>query len=91
LWKDVETFVQKAKEGSSWCCGDDLMDCKCPKVDMPDFRNKIGAWCQGIQACFPCQGNKCEGPEEPTTIEVLLLQLQEEEELLVAVLPEDHP
>jgi hypothetical protein len=88
LWNDVETFVQKAKEGSSRCCGDDLTDCKCPKKDTPYFRNKIGAWCQGIQACFPCQGNEC---EEATTIEVLLLQLQEEEESLVAVLPEDHP
>jgi hypothetical protein len=86
LWKDVDTFVEQAKEGASRCCGDDLTDCKCPQKDTADFRDKIGAWCQGVKTCFPCQGNECD--EELTTS--IIEAPQEEKESIVAVLPEDY-
>ena len=56
---NADYYVQKAKEGATRCCLDDLKDCRCPKTDSPKFLDNIQGWCEGVQKCVPCDGEHC--------------------------------
>jgi hypothetical protein len=65
LFHDVDYFVAKAKDGATRCCvGDDLSECRCPKKDTPEFLDKIGDWCDGVQKCMPCDDTNTNNAEK---------------------------
>lgn len=50
-FKSTKDWVEKAKDGASRCCGDDMSECKCPSNETKTFKKKIGPWCEGVSKC----------------------------------------
>jgi hypothetical protein len=71
LFHSVDYFVDKSLDAASRCCGDDdISECKCPKKDTPEFLNKIGEWCHGVQTCHQKGGGEDYEPSNKSHIDV---------------------
>ncbi|CAB9502378.1 expressed unknown protein [Seminavis robusta] len=61
-FRNVDDFVEHAKDGATRCCGDDLSACRCPKKDSPKFLERIDDWCKGVASCGCREGDEdCPG------------------------------
>lgn len=51
LFHSVDYWVENAIDSESRCCGDDISECKCPHKDTAKFKERIEAYCEGVQKC----------------------------------------
>ena len=59
-FKSLKDWVEKAKNGATRCCGNDLSECKCPHKDTDIFKEKIGPWCDAVNKCPGDSGEEAE-------------------------------